>query len=168
MVKQVGPAQGEPTTNLAFEAVSSIGFPARGLRHGPRSQGTSAKRPEIRLQSAPLHLQMPSREQRQERNVHGPPSCSAYGRASSRSPPKGARPGRGYAPAPRSPPRTTYLFLWTEESRYPLLGGSSLSSPRPRDAVPAGTPHRRPELLLECHGHSHWGIRRASSAHCCT
>jgi len=35
MVKQVGPALGQPKTIVAFEAVASIGFPERGFRHGP-------------------------------------------------------------------------------------------------------------------------------------
>jgi hypothetical protein len=51
----VEPAQGQPTTMLAFEAAVIDWLPARGFRHDPGSLGTSTTRPEIRLQSAPLH-----------------------------------------------------------------------------------------------------------------
>jgi hypothetical protein len=39
-------------------ALSSIGFPARGFRHGPEPLGTPRKRPEIRLQSALFALSL--------------------------------------------------------------------------------------------------------------
>ena len=52
--KQVGPAQGQPITTVALEAVVIDWLPARGFRHGPELPGAPTKRPEIRLQSAPF------------------------------------------------------------------------------------------------------------------
>ena len=51
-------------------------------------------------------------------NNHAPPSCSAYGRASPRSPPKGARLWQGLRPCT---PVTAVTWLLTEESRYHLF-----------------------------------------------
>ena len=55
MVKQVGPASGQPRTNLAFEAAVIDWLPGARIPSWPGVLGTPATRPEIRLQSAPLH-----------------------------------------------------------------------------------------------------------------
>ena len=170
MVKQVGPAQGKPTTTLALEAAvidwlpcaripSWPGAPRRYIRE---AEDTFAVRPlrlrselspqplrqlqQWRAGSHPARANLAPRVQPPLRPERLPPERVGLRPVFLTGAPKGARSGRGSAPAPRPPPS----FTLTEESRYRLLCGP----PRSRTGV----------VIVQARGYPYFrGVPRRSS-----